>query len=97
MAYMRHRHHHQRPLHHHMQVPTMLPALTMKKEPAAEQVLAQMPIKTEAPTPDELARLLRDRSDRKTHNMFQPDSTCCSLLCSHACFFYVFLTFFGVI
>jgi hypothetical protein len=59
MGYMRHRH--QRPVLR-AQVSTQ-PAIAMKKEPAAKQVLAQMSIKSEAPTPDELVRLLRDRSD----------------------------------
>lgn len=45
-----------------------LPALQLKPKPVADQVLAQMPVKTEAPSVEELRRLLRERSDRNALN-----------------------------
>jgi len=40
------------------------PTLSLTDGPATEQVLSQMLAKAEAHTPDELCRLLRDRSDK---------------------------------
>jgi hypothetical protein len=43
---------------------THKPTLSLTDGPATEQVLSQMLSKAEAHTPDELCRLLRDRSDK---------------------------------